>query len=102
AVPEQEALGRRGRSGGLGRYGRGGRGQGRREDGGFRWPLELLGQRAASAAEDDPGRGFQEDHVVGRNLARGQDEHPTRLGEKRAGGASLKVSLELLRSVIGA
>ena len=101
AVPEQEALGRRGRPGGLGWYGRGGRGQGRREDG-FRWPLELLGQRAASAAEDDPGRGFQEDRVVGRNLARGQDEHPTRLVEQRAGGASLEVSLELLGSVTGA
>ena len=62
----------------------------------------MLGQRAASAAEDDPGRGFQEDRVVGRNLARGQDEHPTRLVEQRAGGASLEVSLELLGSVTGA
>ncbi len=62
----------------------------------------MLGQRAAAAAEDDPGRGFEEDRVVGRDLARGQDEHPTRLAEQRAGGAGLEVGLELLGGVAGA
>ena len=45
---------------------------------------------------------FRSDRVVGRNLARGQDEHPARLAEQRAGGAGLEVSLELLGSVAGA
>ena len=98
-----EALGRRGGRAGCGRCGTG---RSRPGPAGAAAvparPLELLGQRAAFAAEDDPGRGLEQDR--GRRPGPGprrRTNTPPGLSSSGPAGPALEVGLEPLGGVAG-
>ncbi len=61
--------------------------------------MNLIRQGAASATEDGPRGGGEQHPIIGGDLFRGQDKHPARLAEKRAGSAALEVGLEPVTGV---